>query len=62
MRLSVGNQSDQWFNKDGTPTAFGFERLKNIFENLPTEKVSPTVPTSTQTLKFNATTKQYEPG
>lgn len=62
MRLQVGNQSDQWFNSDGTPTAFGFERLKNIFENLPTKKVSITDPTATQTLKYNATTDQYEPG
>lgn len=62
MRLLVGDQTDQWFNPDGTPTIFGFERLKNIMENLPTKKVSSTDPTATQTLKYNATTDQYEPG
>jgi hypothetical protein len=62
MRFQVGNQEDKWFNPDGTPTVFGFERLKNIFENLPTQKVSSTDPTAAQTLKYNAVTKQYEPG
>ncbi len=62
MRLLVGDQTDKWFNSDGTPTVFGFERLKNIMENLPTKKVSMTNPTATQTLKYNATTDQYEPG
>lgn len=62
MRFQVGTPQDKWFNQDGTPTLFGFERLKNIMENLPTQKVSPVDPTSTQTLKFNATTNQYEPG
>lgn len=62
MRLSVGNQFDKWFNPDGTPTIFGYERLKNIMENLPTKKVSATNPTAAQTLKYNAVTDQYEPG
>ena len=62
MRFQVGNQLDQWFNSDGTPTAFGFERLKQIMENLPAVKVANTDPTSTQTMKYNAVTKQYEPG
>lgn len=62
MRFQVGPSDARWFNQDGTPTQYGYERLKNIFENLPTEKVAPTAPTSTQSLKFNATTKQYEPG
>ena len=35
MRPQVGNQLDQWFNKDGTPTEFGFERLKFLLENGP---------------------------
>jgi hypothetical protein len=62
MKLSVGNQDDRWFNPDGTPTLFGFERLKQIMENIPNVKVSNVDPTATQTLKYNAITKQYEPG
>lgn len=62
MRFQVGTQEDKWFNSDGTPTLFGFERLKNIFDNLPTEKVGLITPTAGQSLKYNATTKQYEPG
>ena len=61
MRLQVGPPDIQWFNTDGTPTAYGYERLKNILENLPTKRVSSTDPTATQTLKYNATTDQYEP-
>lgn len=52
----------QWFNADGTPTPYGYERLKQIMENLPAVKVGNIDPTSTQTMKYNATTKQYEPG
>jgi hypothetical protein len=40
MKLNVGNQDDKWFNPNGTPTLFGFERLKQIMENLPNVKVS----------------------
>lgn len=35
MRLPVGNQLDQWVTKEGTPTAFGFERLKQLLDNAP---------------------------
>jgi hypothetical protein len=28
VRLPVGGPYDKWFNSDGTPTAFGYERLK----------------------------------
>lgn len=29
-KIQIGTQQDQWFNSDGTPTAFGYERLKFI--------------------------------
>lgn len=35
MRFQVGGQDDQWFNANGTPTEFGYERLKQLMENLP---------------------------
>jgi len=62
MKFQVGPQDMQWFNQDGTPTIYGYERLKQIMENLPSVKVANTDPTGTQTLKYNSTTKQYEPG
>lgn len=62
MRLQVGSPSDQWFNSDGTPTLFGYERLKNIFDNLPTEKVAPTAPADGEGLTFVAANNRYEPG
>lgn len=62
MKLNVGPPDMQWFNQDGTPTAYGYERLKQIMENLPNVKVSNTDPTAGQTLKYNGTSKQYEPG
>lgn len=62
MRFQVGTPQDKWFNQDGTPTLFGFERLKNILENLPTKKVSSTDPTAAQTLKYDTTSDSYKPG
>lgn len=62
MKLPVGPPDMQWFNPNGTPTQYGYDRLKQIMENIPNVKVSNVDPTSTQTLKYNATTKQYEPG
>lgn len=35
MRFQVGNQTDTWFNADGTPNEFGYERLKQLMENVP---------------------------
>lgn len=61
-KLVVGPQDMQWFNPDGTPTLYGYERLKQIMENLPAVKVANTDPTAAQTMKYNATTEQYEPG
>lgn len=34
MRFQVGNQFDKWFNSDGTPNEFGYERLKQVMESL----------------------------
>lgn len=53
---------EKWINQDGTPTLYFFEMMQQVMANLPTKKVSPTEPTATQTLKYNATTDQYEPG
>jgi hypothetical protein len=62
MKLLVGTQQDKWFNADGTPTLFGFERLKFLLENSLTQKVSPVEPANGQSPVYSTTTKQYEPG
>lgn len=62
-RFQVGPPDVKWFNSDGTPTPYGYERLKQIMERIPTQAVSGTLePTAAQSLKYNTTTKQYEPG
>jgi len=51
-----------WINPDGTPTQYFAELIQSMSDFLPTMPVSKTEPTAGQSLKFNATTKQYEPG
>jgi len=52
----------RWMNPDGTPTQYFAELIQSMSDRLPTMPVSKTEPTAAQTLKYNATTKQYEPG
>jgi hypothetical protein len=35
MRFQVGPDDMQWFTQNGTPTAYGYERLKFLLENAP---------------------------
>lgn len=51
----------QWIRPDGKPTQYFNEVMQSIIKSLPTKPVSTTDPTAGQSLKYNATTGQYEP-
>ena len=62
MRKPLPPSDIQLVNTDGVATPIFYELLQNIMQNLPTKKVKFADPTAGQTLKYNATTDQYEPG
>lgn len=51
----------RWMNADGTPTQYFAELIQSISDRTLTQPVSQTEPTAAQALKYNGTTKKWEP-
>jgi hypothetical protein len=51
----------KWINPDGTPTQYFAELIQSMNDRTLTYPVATTEPTAAQALKFNATTKKWEP-